>query len=611
MSIDNQLRHSRRARRRARKSVAKRSWFWLIVVLVLVIIAAGVWIGVRGLQAKKDLDAAMPLAKTAKAQLLAQDVSGATATIDQLTPKVEDAKRLTSDPVWRIAELVPVLGGNLSAVRKIADATDGVINGAVKPLVGVASTLDPKSFKPVNGAINTAPLVAAAPVVKKADASVQAALAQVKSIDTGSTIGQVTAAKTKFLGLLDEVAPTLTTLNTVVPLLPGVLGVDGPRNYVVLFQNSAEMRALGGTALSSALVSVNKGAISLVRIATAVNYTHYGASVIPVPDGVLQLYKDSFGTFIANSTVRPSFTSTAEMTQVMWKDQFGVNVDGVISIDPTALSYLLRATGPIPLASGDTLTSANLVQFLLNEVYLRYPKDNDLQDALYSEAVFATFARLSSGQVDPKALLAALTQGWNERRVLFWSAHKPEQAELAKAGLNGELPVSDSNTDRVGVYFQDGIGSKMDYYLKQAVTLASGTCRADGKQTYRVTVDMTNGVPADAGTSLGRSIIGNAEREGVIPGYQRVILMLYAPPGSTIEGATVGGASVPLEAFHDTSYPVAKISTDFAPGATQTVTFDVVAGKAGKRALDAQITPLVSPTKVTKANLDCATVKEK
>jgi hypothetical protein len=151
----------------------------------------------------------------------------------------------------------------------------------------------------------------------------------------------------------------------------------------------------------------------------------------------------------------------------------------------------------------------------------------------------------------------------------------------------------------------------MDYYLKQAVTLASGTCRADGKQTYRVTVDMTNGVPADAGTSLGRSIIGTSDREGVIPGYQRVILMLYAPPGSTIEGATVGGASVPLEAFHDTSYPVAKISTDFAPGATQTVTFDVVAGKAGKRALDAQITPLVSPTKVTKANLDCATVKGK
>jgi hypothetical protein len=173
------------------------------------------------------------------------------------------------------------------------------------------------------------------------------------------------------------------------------------------------------------------------------------------------------------------------------------------------------------------------------------------------------------------------------------------------------LPVSDSKTDRVGVYFQDGIGSKLDYYLKQSVTLASGTCRADGKQNYRITVNMTNGAPADAGTALSLSILGRSIREGVIPGYQRVTLMLYAPPGSTIEGATVGGASVPLEAFHDTSYPVAKITTDFAPGATQTVTFDVVAGKAGERALDAQITPLVSPTKVTKANLDCATVKGK
>jgi hypothetical protein len=53
------------------------------------------------------------------------------------------------------------------------------------------------------------------------------------------------------------------------------------------------------------------------------------------------------------------------------------------------------------------------------------------------------------------------------------------------------------------------------------------------------------------------------------------------------------------------------ITTQFAPGASQSVTFDVVAPKAGNRTLEAQVTPLVSPTKVTKAQLDCSTVPGK
>jgi hypothetical protein len=83
--------------------------------------------------------------------------------------------------------------------------------------------------------------------------------------------------------------------------------------------------------------------------------------------------------------------------------------------------------------------------------------------------------------------------------------------------------------------------------------------------------------------------------------------MLYAPPGSTITGATVAGAAVDVAPNHDTTYPVAKITTQFAPGDSQTVTFDVEAATPGKRALAAEVTPLVSPTKITEAKLDCST----
>jgi hypothetical protein len=528
-----------------------------------------------------------------------------------LTPKVAQAKSLTGDFVWRSAEIVPVIGSNLSAVRKLADATDLVVHSAVQPLLKYGDVLDPASFKPVNGAIDVSKLSQAAPALRRADSALQSAVAEVKSIDTNSTIGQITDAKTKFVGLLDQIAPTVGALNTIVPLLPNVLGSDAPRHYVIVFQNTAETRALGGTVLSSALATIDKGKITMGEPVPAGEYVHYGSSVIPVPDGVAGLYGDSFGTFIANATVRPSFESTAQMTKVMWKNQFGVDVDGVISIDPTALSYVMKALGNVPLPSGDVLTSGNLVPFLLNGVYLRYPADGAAQDNIYSQAVAAVFSRVSQGQVDPKQLLLATTQAVKEHRLLFWSDKPSEQKQLVASGLTGVLPVSDSHTDRVGVYFQDAVGSKLDFYLKQSVTLAQNECRSDGKESYRVTVDMTNTAPADAATSLGKSILGTWDREKIPPGVNKLHLMLYAPPGSTISAATVGGAAVPLTPYHDTTHPVAMITTQMAPGASQSMTFDVVAAKAGQRALDAQVTPLVSPTKITKAKLDCSTVPGK
>lgn len=611
MSKLPETRRSTSGDRRPRKRVIARWWFWAIIVVVLVIIAAGAWVGVRGLQAKKDLEAAMPLASTAKAQLLAKDIPGVQRTLQEVTPKVAEAKRLTGDIVWRAAELVPVVGSNLSAVRKLADATDLVVQEAVPPLVEVAGVLDPASFKPVNGAIDIAPFSRAAPTLKQADSALQAAVAETTSIDTGTTIGQITDAKAKFLGMLDQIAPTVSALNTIVPMLPTVLGADGPRHYVIVFQNTAEMRALGGTVLSSELATIDEGKITMGQPLSAGKYMHYGASVIPVPDGVMQLYGDSFGTFIANATVRPSFESTAQITKVMWKNQFGVDIDGVISIDPTALSYVMKALGPVPLPSGDVLTSGNLVPFLLNGVYLRYPDDGDAQDEIYAQAVAAVFSRLTQGQADPKALLAAATQALQEHRLLFWSADSSEQKELLAADVTGALPVGDAHTDRVGVYFQDAVGSKLDYYLKQSVTLAQNECRADGKQSYRITVNLSNTAPADAADTLGKSILGTWDREKIPPGTNKLHLMLYAPPGSAISTATVGGDAVPVTQYHDTTYPVAMITTQFAPGASQSVTFDVVAPNAGKKALEAQLTPLISSTQVTKAKLDCSTVAAK
>ena len=595
-----------------------RWWFWSVIGVLVLLLACGSWIGLRGLQAKSELTSAQTLVSQLKALALKQDVAGAAKTLKTLQAHAVKAQELTSDPIWRAAEVVPVLGRNLTAVRELAAVTNTVVADAISPLLKVASIITPASLAPKGGAINLEPFTRAVAPVNAANKAIHSAIATVDAIDTSGTLSQLAAAKQKLSGLLKSVVPMMQTLQTVLPMVPVAMGSEVSRHYVVMFQNNAEARALGGTALSFALLTMDKGKIEISKTVPArdPNFNHYARSVIPVPDGVEGIYADAFGTFIANVTVRPSFVSAAEMTSVMWQKQFGLAVDGVISIDPVALSYILGATGPIQLASGDILTDKTIVPLLLNEVYLRYwsrniDADSKAQGVIYEEAVAATFARLSGGKFDAKILLSSLVRGVSERRILFWSAHKNEQAQFAKASLNGEPPKSDSTTDRVGVYFQDAIGSKMDFYVTQSVHLSQAVCRADGRANYRISIDLTNTAPANALKVLSPSIMGQWKQEGVKPGYQRMIVMLYAPPGSQIVAATAGGAPVQLQALHDTDYPVAKLRVDFAPGATQKLTFDVVAAKPGKKVLAAQITPMVNPTGLDTVPLDCATVSAK
>ena len=79
----------------------------------------------------------------------------------------------------------------------------------------------------------------------------------------------------------------------------------------------------------------------------------------------------------------------------MWLRETGVDVSGVISLDPVSLSYLLEATGPVALPTGDVLTSENAVDLLLNGVYLRYADPRD-QDAFFAAAAGSVFGALTS-----------------------------------------------------------------------------------------------------------------------------------------------------------------------------------------------------------------------
>jgi hypothetical protein len=571
-------------------------------------------VGSRALQVKDDLQRAQGLISTVKAQAVSGQFGGIQTTFQQVVPLVRDARAKSDDPIWRVAEAVPVLGKNLTVVRELAALTDDTVT-SVTPLVKVASGLTPSNLAPKDGAVPLQPFQEAVPALQTAYSGLSMVDARARQIDATGTIGQVRAAQSKFVGLIDGVVPKLKTASALAPLLPTFLGAGGPRTYVVMFQNNAEVRSLGGTALSFAVISVDHGKITLSNsLSAAGNFPDYASPIIPSPDGFEQIVGGVIGRSVPSSTIRPSFETAAGMIDATWKQKFGQSVDGVVSLDGVALASIVGATGPIKLDVGDTLDASTVTGFLLNGVYARYNTgnvevDNKLEDAVYADAVAKTFGKLTAGSFDPVKLITGMASGLSSHDIRFWSGHPEEQQLLTdQKVLNDGLPLGTGSSDTVGVYANDYFGSKLAYYLSPSVATSSAICTADERQVDRISLSLTNTLSPTAVKTLSPSIAGNWARAKIPKGSERLLMLVYAPPGATVLSLSVDGAPVALQHLHDTDRPVETAVVLVPAGGTVQLSVDMLMGTPGVRGLEADLSPTVQKAKRTTTPLDCSTV---
>lgn len=596
--------HSPSRRRRApEKHRGLRVALVVTCAILLLILAAIAWVGTRALLAKAELENAVPLATSVQSQLASGNSGAARDDAARLADHANAAASLTSDPVWLVFEGIPSLGANLSVVRQLADAVKIIANEAVLPLTDAAEGITIDDFKPVDGAIDLQPLVDARSRVAQASAALSRAEGVMAEVDASDVIPQVQEAAEDLTVLLSGASESVGAVDRAVRLVPEILGVSGPRDYLVLFQNPAELRASGGIAGAVAQMHTEGGQMQLVKQVSSAEYTHYDSPVLDLPVETRGIYGDITGQYIQDVNLTPDFVQSAELAQEMWRLQFGVTVDGVLSIDPVALSYLLRATGPITLPTGDVLSPDNTVQLLLADVYERYP-DTDDQDAFFAAAAASVFSAIAGGDADPIALIAALSQSGAEHRVLVWSADAEEQSVLADTTLAGGLPISDTETQRFGIYLNDATGAKMGPYLGVQTAVGQITCREDQRPNYAVEVTLTNSAPGDAATVLPKYVTGGGAY-GVAAGNIKTLVSVYGAPGMENLGVLRDGADFGYHPAVDAGYPVSGVSIVLSPGETTTIRLSWLGSASFTGNIETQTTPVIHRNETNKLDLGC------
>lgn len=572
-----------------------RTTFRITVLLLVLASAVAAWVGVRGALAYQHLNRIQAAASESSAAF-AESPASAVIVLEGLATDARAAKDLTSDALWALAEQTPWIGPQLAAFRTVAASSDQLLSEGLLPLAKVAQSVPMEQLTPVNGRIESAVLGEfEEPARAAASASRQAASA-VRDINRTPLTRSVATAVDRADEVFEDSAFGLDALSRATQIVPSLLGSDGPRSLLVLVQNNAEWRSLGGISGTAILMRTDDGAVSFIdtRSATELSGGMRGPAVQLAAD-VQQIYGTRPARFFHNLTEVPDFTLDGALAREMYLQQTGVSADAVIAIDPVALSYLLDATGPVLLPDGAQLTSSNAVSLLLSDVYARYPQAA-AQDAFFAQASAAAFAALLDGRGSTPGLLTAMSRAIEERRLLIWSAHPDEQALLDDTNLAGRLPATDSETARFGVYLNDGTGSKMSYYVNPSVGLRWDSCKSNTR-ALTLTVKLDNAAPADAATSLPPYVTGNGAF-GTPPGSATVVSNIYLPQGWSLTSATTTSNTGYSTATYE-GREVLTFGSTLAPQSADTVSITVQSSSGASEA-EALVTPTanadLSPT---------------
>jgi len=504
-------------------------------------------------------------AGAAKDALRAGDTAKLAVAVTELDDAAQNFASHTQGIHWDIASVLPWVKNQTVPLQRAGDAVLGLSEKAIGPLSRMENLdglkvpsfaggqIDPYVMEPYRET-----LVAAAAELT----SEQEALAAV-NLD-----GTVEAVKEPFLSLqedIDSLAGMVEGGAVAAQVLPGMLGADGPRTYIVAVQNNAEPRSTGGIPGALLEVTVVDGKFTFGQYLGVQPFIEDGAMVAELTADESRIYTDRMAIYPQDTNFSPEFPRTAELLTAFWQRETGDAPDGVISIDPVALGYILSEMDPVDV-SGVSLSGANLSDVLLRDSYLTFPYSGE-QDAFFAAASAVLFEQVF--KEDSATVVAGMEKAAGEHRLMVWSANGEEQALLGRTGIAGDFLAS---PDALGIFINDGSGSKIGYYVQPTYAVENRVCEDGTLSGATVTVTLTHSFAGDV-AALPEYVAGLGD---VVPrGEFHANVVIYTPEGLGVTKLSLDGEPTGMVPDLHNGRTMAQARVVLKPGQTTVLVFDL------------------------------------
>ena len=373
-------------KRKKRKKLSLRAKLILVTMLVL-IVGPGIWATIFGYQTlSTDYHADMAQAQAGilhlhnasmQLQTLQKNAfnGAAVAQAQREFAAAESAfsqveVNLASFP--SVSTLVPVYGGKLgSALRLLPLAIEVAQAGEVG--CSILSMLISRFHDPLNtkgGGLSVADMATLTTKVRQILTIASMAVAQANELQPADLQldPRLASAVATFHKYLPTIQQWMNDAGSLLTVLPSLLGIGKPANYLIEMVDASELRPTGGFIGNYGIASVAGGRFTGAHITDVylLDWPFHAANkriAYPSQYTWFSQYLASDSWSFRDSNLDADFPTVARNSEANYLREGGnVPVQGVISITPALIQQMLAITGPIRVPEyQQTVTAQNLV----------------------------------------------------------------------------------------------------------------------------------------------------------------------------------------------------------------------------------------------------------
>lgn len=289
---------------------------------------------------------------------------------------------------------------------------------------------------------------------------------------------------------LPRLASTISEAVEVAGLLQLILGADGKKRYLLVFQNNAEIRPTGGFIGSFALLDVEQGEITNLEVPGGGSYDLQGSLrahiIAPQP---LHLINPHWQFQDANWS--PDFPTSAQRLTWFYEKSGGPTTDGVIAMNMSLMTRILSVVGAVDMPDYDlTIDADNFYLETQREVELDYDKEMNKPKQFIADLAPKVLERLSGAEKETLLGIIDLMDDALVRKDLqLWMRDEDIQSEIREFGWTGEMQQTDG--DYLQIVHTNIAGQKTDLAMRDKVTHDTKIL-ADGTGIVTLTIERTH-----------------------------------------------------------------------------------------------------------------------
>ena len=249
-----------------------------------------------------------------------------------------------------------------------------------------------------------------------------------------------------------------------------MLGQSTNQRYVLLFQNTSELRPTGGFPGSYALIEFDKGVMKEFFVDDIYNPDGQMKEKI-IPPRPLQIITPNWGMRDANWFI--DFQASAKKIAEFYYKDTKILVDGVAAVNVDLVPEILKITGPLEMAEfGITLNSDNFIVEIQKEIEYQRTKGENQPKQILVEFAPKFLDRLSSlNQEEWAQVFNILVSGIENKNILVYFTDSRLQDFARSNGFAGEIKDI-PGYDFLMINHANIMGSKTDAVIDNSVSLS-------------------------------------------------------------------------------------------------------------------------------------------